>query len=74
MPEKMTHNLGGAARHNTGIMALLDPIALAARQPEYLTEHRLLSFLGKMICHFIYEFHPNWITRLGLLDSNWQHD
>jgi hypothetical protein len=73
-PEKMTHQLVGGGRHQTGSIALLHPNALASRQPQYLAEHRLMSFLGKKICHFIHYFHPNSIARLGLPDSNGQHD
>ncbi len=62
----------GWEESKTGFIALLNPNALASRQPQYLPEHRLLSFLGKKICHFIHDFHPNWIARLGLPDSNEQ--
>ncbi len=65
-PEKMIW--GGS--HQTGYLALLHPNALGLRQPQYLAEHRLLSFLGKKICPFIHDFHPKWIARLGLQDSN----
>jgi hypothetical protein len=30
--------------------------------------------LGKKICHFIHDFHPHWIARLGLPDTNGEHD
>jgi hypothetical protein len=73
-PEKMAHQLVWGGKNQTGYIALLHPNALASRQPQYLAEHRLLSFLGKKICHFIHNFHPNWIARLGLPDSNGQHD
>ena len=65
-PDKMTHHLTGGGKHSNGYIALLHPDALASRQPQYLAEHRLLSFLGKKICHFIHDFHPHWIARLGL--------
>jgi hypothetical protein len=51
----MTHQLVGGGRHQTGYIALLHPNALALSQPQYLAEHRLLSFLGKKICYFIHD-------------------
>ena len=44
-PEKMTHHLTWGGTHNMGYIALLHPSVLASRQPQYLAEHRLLSFL-----------------------------
>jgi hypothetical protein len=70
----MTHHLTWGGKHNNGYIALLHPNALTSRQPEYLAEHKLLSFLGKKICHFIHDFHPHWIARLGLPDSNGKHN
>ena len=72
-PEKMTHCLSRGGYNCRGYIALLHPNDLASRQPEYLAQHRLLAFLGKKICHFIHDFHPKWIARLGLPDSNGQH-
>ncbi len=75
-PEKMTHCLTGGGTNSRGYIAsaLLHPNDFALRQPAYLAQHRPLAFLGKKICHFIHDFHPKWIARLGLPDSNGQHD
>jgi hypothetical protein len=70
----MTHHLTWGGKNNLGYISLLHPSKLASRQPKYLAEHRLLLFLGKKICHFIHDFHPHWIARLGLPDTNGEHD
>jgi hypothetical protein len=38
-------------------MALLHPNRLASRQPEFLAQHSVLAFLGKIICNFMHDFH-----------------
>ncbi len=48
-PEKITHQLVWGGKNQTGYIALLHPNALASRQPQYFAEHRLLSFLGKIL-------------------------
>ena len=74
-PGKMTHCLSGGGKNNAGgYIALVHPAKLRTRQPAYLDQHKLLAFLGKKICHFIHDFHPDWIARLGLPVSNGQHD
>ncbi len=45
-PVNMIHHLAGGGYNSTGYIALLHPKNLASRQPEYLAQHRLLTFLG----------------------------
>ena len=73
-PAKMIHSLAGGGNNDTGYITLVHPNRLASRQPEFLAQHRVLAFLGKKICHFIHDFHPDWIARLCLPPSNGQHD
>jgi hypothetical protein len=71
----MIHSLAGGGDNNKGgYIALLHPYELASRQPEFIAQHSVLAFLGKKICHFIHDFHPDWIARLCLPPSNGQHD
>ena len=73
-PAKMIHSLAGGGKHDTGYITLVHPNRLASRQPEFLAQHRVLAFLGKKICHFIHDFHPDWIARLCLPPSNGEHN
>ena len=39
-----------------------------------LAKHQILAFLSKKICCFVHDFHPEWIARLNLPDSNGEHN
>ena len=39
-----------------------------------LAKHQILSYLSKKICCFFHDFHPEWIARLKLPDSNGEHN
>jgi hypothetical protein len=52
----------------------LHPNDFASRQPEFIAQHSVLAFLGKKICHFIHDFHPDWIARLCLPPANGEHN
>jgi hypothetical protein len=43
-------------------------------QPEKLAAHQTLAFLGKKICSFVHDFHPDWIELLNLPVSEGLHN
>ena len=52
----------------------MHPSKIASLQPEMLAKHRILAYLAKKISCFVHDFHPDWIARLNLPDSNGQHN
>ena len=73
----MNHHLCGTTRSSSiksGNMALVHPSKISTLQPELLAKHRILKYMSKKICCFIHDFHPDWIARLNLPDSNGEHN
>ena len=75
-PGKMTHHLGGSTNHQ-GVRfstSLVHPSKISEDQPEMLAKHKILAFLAKKISCFVHDFHPGWIARLNLPDTNGEHN
>ena len=73
-PGKMKHRLCGGGGNGNGCTSLVHPSKIASLQPEMLAKHRILAYLAKKISCFVHDFHPDWIARLNLPDSNGQHN
>jgi hypothetical protein len=70
----MTHRLFGTNNHRKDSVHLVHPSKIASLQPEKLAVHKILAFLGKKICCFVHDFHPDWIARLNLPLSDGLHN
>jgi hypothetical protein len=73
-PGKQRHLLCGGDNHGNGMTAIVHPSKIASLQPNKLSESPTLGYLGKKICHFVHDFHPLWIARLHLPDTNGEHN
>ena len=73
-PVKQRPLLCGGDTHGNGLTAIVHPSKIASLQPNMLTESPTLGYLGKKICHFVHDFHPRWIARLHLPDTNGDHN
>ena len=72
----MTHHLGGSQNHrgyHYGT-SIKHPSKISKDQPEMLAKHKILAFLAKKISCFVHDFHPGWIARLNLPDTNGEHN
>ena len=70
----MTHRLFGTNNNARKSVHLVHPSKFASLQPEKLAVHKILAFLGKKICCFVHDFHPDWIARLNLPLSDGLHN
>jgi hypothetical protein len=70
----MTHRLFGTNNNAKDSVHLVHPSKIASLQPEKLAVHKILAFLGKKICCFVHDFHPDWIARLNLPLSDGLHN
>ncbi len=70
----MTHRLCGIDTHGKVLVSLVHPSQIASLQPEKLAAHQISAFLGKKICCFVHDFHPDWIARLNLPVSDGLHN
>ncbi len=70
----MTHRLCGIDKCGNAQVSLVHPSKFASLQPEKLAAHQILAFLGKKICCFVHDFHPDKITRLNLPVSDGLHN
>ena len=73
-PGKKHHLLCGGDTHGDGCTAIVHPSKVANLQPSKLAESPSLGYLAKKICQFVHDFHPLWIARLHLPETNGEHN
>ena len=73
-PGKQHHLLCGGDTHGDGCTAIVHPSKVAKLQPSKLAESPSLGYLAKKICQFVHDFHPLWIARLHLPETNGEHN
>ncbi len=73
-PGKQQHHLMGGDNHGNGCTAIVHPSKVALLQPSKLAESPSLGYLAKKICQFVHDFHPLWIARLHLPETNGEHN
>ena len=72
-PGKKHHLLCGGDTHGNGSNAIVHPSKIALLQRSKLAETPALGYLAKKICHFVHDFHPLWVARLHLPETNGEH-
>ncbi len=73
-PDKQLHLLCRGDNHGNGGTAIVHPSKVALLQASKLAESPTLGYLAKKICQFVHDFHPHWIARLHLPETNGEHN